>query len=261
MYQKFTVSSLKVQEASNTIVVGFTFDVDEDTVSDRSIYVTEAKAGVQPLMQVEKTVDGSTITLHYVHLKVNTPYEIHVTKDIHSILDNPLAIEFLKEFQLKSEVDSTISIISPVDHEEQPQLKLHFKETPGANKMVFKSYRVQAATDVNFLDLVLDDKVKVDKLDFAPFKENRQYFVRVRAEMDGNYGNWSEPVTFSQNTLDLTEAIPDSDADDVLVERPLEVIAKPETGESPSSFIIEFNGDIDPASIDISSIMVTRKDV
>ena len=272
MYQKFTVESVRVVEADHAISIGFTFDVDEDSVTDTSVYLT-IKGTLKPIIMSKVTVDGPTVTLEYESLNVNTDYEVVVTKDVRSIMDDELAIEFKKKIRLISRVDSTVSIIAPVDHEELEQPHFAYSEIPGKSGKKFDRFRVQVASDYGFLNIIYETVIENrNEFTLSTLKQAQQYFMRMRVEAnDRECGNWSNGRTFTlkgEPEPDYTETEPqknkpcESGDDDAFFEDDFEIIGYPENGVTPNgSFIIEFDGDIDTSSIDISNIVLTRKQV
>lgn len=264
MYQKFTVSQVFVDEAENNIKVTFTYDVDEDTVDDSSIYITEAETEKQRIIETNKTVEQSTVTLYYGDLELNKTYQIVAKKDIKSIMGDELDIEYTKTFILHSDVDSTITIISPSQHEEVTSLNVKLEESVGKNKKLFNRYRIQIAGDHGFLKVFSETVTEKKEIKLSVQKDSPQYFIRARAEKDDkHYGNWSDKVSFIviKDNSEKDNDNPDKDDDDYVFEDDFEVVGYPENGTTPFSFIIEFDEDIDPDSIHIEDIILTRKKV
>lgn len=272
MYQRFTVDKFVLHPASDELVLTFTLDIDEDTVNDRTIYITKAKAGMQPLLMnvgIEKfSTDGQIVTMKFHDFDVNEPYEIHVTHKVQSILGDPLEVEFVKEFVLPSEVDSSVEILSPAEFEAAESLSLKVKETEGKHKKLWNTFQVQVSDDVNFLNLILDTEI-VDKAEavFEDLKPAKQYFLHVRAASGKEHGNWSEPRTF---TISEKKSTPENQG----AEKPLkiddeipavisymELVASPENGKTPQSFLFEFDADLDEEAIKKSDIIVTVREV
>ena len=72
---------------------------------------------------------------------------------------------------------------------------------------------------------------------------------------ENDYGNWSEPVTFT-----FTNPIQkDEEDDDIIFVKDLELISKACDGTTPKSFILEFDQELDPDSIDIDDIILLRR--
>lgn len=271
MYQRFTAKSIKVNEAENLIILTFAYDIDEDTVNDSSITVSETSGTKQPLVFDKVKVDGPVVALHYQEILVNTEYTVTVTKDILSIMGDPLDYQFQKTFMVTMDVDSTVEILSPADFEFVDQLTVDLKEIPGpTNKKLENRFRIQIASDYGFLN-PLHETILTGKetITFARLKDTTQYFLRARVERDETaYGNWSKPVTFSIGSnpdKDPDKVQDDSgitkDDSEVIFEDSLEIVGYPENGVTPKSFLFEFDKDLDPSSIDINNIILTRKKV
>jgi len=272
LYQKFTVESVRVFEADHLIKIGFTFDVDEDSVTETSVYLTLKNGDINPITMSKVTVDGPTVTLEYESLQVNTDYEIVVTKDVRSIMEDELAIEFKKRIRLNSRVDSIVNIIAPIDYEELEKPHFLFSEEKGKSGKAFNRFRIQVAPDYGFLNVIYDTVIESrNEITLSGLKANPQYFVRMRVEANDNeYGNWTKGRTFTlkgEPEPDYTVPTTNNpkkpeDCDDVVFEDDFEIIGYPENGiTTDGSFIIEFDGDIDTSSIDIANIVLTRKQV
>lgn len=272
MYQRFTVDKLLLHANRNEILLTFTLDIDDETVNTSTVYITESKAGVQPIAAsvsgVSYSVDGRTIKIKYKELEVNKPYEIHVTNGVESILGEKLEVEFVKEFELPSGIDSMVEILSPADYENVDTLEIRLKETAGPTKKLFNSFNIQVASDVNFLDVILDtDLDGKTEASFADLKQEKQYFLRVRPRDGKEFGNWSAPVTFTREKKSATQnGVTDknqTEDDDWVPEvvSDMELVAAPENGVTPESFIFEFDAELDPDAIKKTDIIVTVRKV
>lgn len=262
MYQKFAVSEVRPDESNNCVHVVFTLDVDDETVNDCSIFLTDnAHTQDAELVKSKLSVDGKVVTLDVGEFKVNTVYELHVTKEISSVVGNVIDHGYKKSFVIKSPVDSTVEITSPVDYEEVESFNLKVKELPGESGRLTSSYRVQVATDVTFLDIELEQVFR-DKKEIAfELAPRHQYFLRVRAENDeGDVGNWSEHRTFTKLGAEKKQSSDNVSDDDIVFEDTLQIVGYPENGVTPkTSFLLEFDDEIDPATIDVAKIMILRK--
>lgn len=275
MYQRFTVDKFLLHQASDEIVLSFTQDIDEDSVDNRSIYVLRDASGAHrtltnvPIDGYE--TDGQLVTLKYHGLDFNTTYEIHATSKVLSILGDPLEVEFVKQFVLRSDVDSTVTILSPADYESVAPLSLKVKEEAGASGKLFNSFQVQIASDVNFLDIVLETEMTdTSSADFDALKDEHQYFMRVRATDGKDCGNWSAPVTFTvaKKATPSSEGadkppVPPAPADDFFggVISDMELVGSPENGKTPNSFLFEFDCDLDEETLSRSDIILTMREV
>ena len=275
MYQRFTVDKFLLHANREEIILTFTLDVDDETINTSTVYITESKEGMQPILlpssSVSYTVDGRAVKIKYTDLKVNSPYEIHVTSGVESILGENLEVEFVKEFELPSGIDSTVEIIAPADYENIDALELRLKETAGPTKKLFNAFNVQVASDVNFLDVILDTNVDgKTEATFSELKQESQYFLRVRPYEGTAFGNWSAPITFTRIKKSTTQnggaddnTQDNTDDDDWMPEviEDMELLTKPENGVTPQSFLFEFDSDLDEENIQASDIIVTMRKV
>ena len=259
MYQKFTADELIIDQQNNCVVLTFTYDLDPDTINEKTIYITEAKQKILPMIEMDRIVDGQEVKLIFKEdAKVNTEYEIHATEGIRSIVGDSIAFEYERTFIIKSIVDSAVEILSPVNYEEPRNfIDIKLEEKKGHSKKLFNSYRVQISSDFNFIDILWENMILKQEFSVKEIDEAQQYFMRARSEKDEFHGNWSHPVTF---TYQGTQRIKEDDFEPVL-EQPFEIIGYPENGTTPSSFIFEFPDEIDPDSFDMKDILVLRKPV
>ena len=257
MYQKFVANNLSINNIKRSITVNFSFDVDEDTINNKSLYVT--KANDKKLIRCAYKVDGDTVTLIFdTDFEVNEIYTLYATYRILSVTGEKLATETIRNFSIESNIDSICSITSPADHEDIKNLKFTWQETPGKSGVLANSFYLEIAPDVHFFRPILQTSIHDQNFFEAKQLESaRQYFVRVRSQNDSSdYGNWSEPVTFTWTApVDSNE-----EDDDIINVKPLEIISRPDEGITPkSSFIFEFDKEIDSASLE-DSIKLFRKD-
>ena len=259
MYQKFTPDELIVDQANNCVTLTFTYDVDEETVNDKTIYITEAKQKIQPMIEMDRYVDGSEVKLVFKDsMLVNVEYELHATKDILSIVGDVPAFEYERTFIVKSKVDSNVKIISPVDYEEQKEsIFVKLEEIEGPSKKKFNQFYIEIAADFNFIDILWKANIQDTEVFIKEIDPAKQYYIRARSDTEEEHGNWSKPVTF---TYQYTGKIKHDDFEPIL-EKEFKIIGYPENGVTPKSFILEFPDEIDPDSFDIKDILVLRKKV
>lgn len=266
MYRSFSIDDLRVKEADNCIQMSFTQDLDEDTVDGSSVYITEVGKKNQPIIETRREVDGNTVKLYPSNLKVNTDYEVIVKNAIHSIVDKKLHNEYRKVIRIESIVDSTVKILSPTEYEYvTDSVAIELEEIAGPSKTLQNNYEIEIASDVTFFDIIQTMSLtKKQSVTVALHRKASQYFIRARAvASDGSFGNWSDKVTFSPGSekKHTSSNSTEDDNDAPILEEDLEIIAGPENGETPQSFIFEFNDELDPASVDMKNLILTRKKV
>lgn len=273
MYQNFTVTSLKVDETNHCVVAVFSYDIDKESINKTSVYITESSAEEQPVLDTTYSVDGQVVKIMYPDFKVNIQYTFYATKSVKSITDENLEIEYVRNFSIRSSVDSIALVISPIEYEEiTDTLSIKLQEEPGKSGKTYGSFRVQIASDVLFQDLIYDSTS--DKSDFVlnkdSIKKSGQYYLRARIERSMfAHGNWSKTSTFTANyqsiqkkeDSDLETSSQESDNEDPIFVNDLNLVAYPENGTTPKSFIFEFDADIDPKSFNQNNVMIIKRRV
>jgi hypothetical protein len=257
MYQKFVTTQLHIDKVNRAVSVDFTFDVDEDTIDNRSLFVT--KENDMNLIKCKYHVDGSVVTILFdKDFDVNQTYTLYATRKILSVTGEKLNLETVRSFCIESNVDSECRITNPANHEDIKTLEFGWEEIKGKSQKLVNSFFIEIAPDAHFFRPLLQTEVvgrktfKIHKLE-----QCRQYWVRVRSQLNTeDYSNWSEPVTFTY-TAPKEEIEED---DDIIYIKPLEILSRPTEGTTPKhSFIFEFDKDIDPVSLE-DNIKLFRKD-
>lgn len=257
MYQKFVTTQLHIDKVNRAVSIDFTYDVDEDTVDNRSIFVTKEKD--MNLIPCKYHVDGSVVSLIFdKDFDVNQTYTLYATRKILSVTGTKLALETCRNFSIESTVDSDCKITNPANHEDLKILRFEWQEIAGKSEKLTNAFYIEIAPDAHFFRTLLQSEItgqnffEVNKLE-----QCRQYWVRVRAQANADdYGNWSEPVTFTY-TAPKEEIEND---EDIIYISPLEILSRPDEGMTPQhSFLFEFDKDLDPASLE-DSIKLFRKD-
>lgn len=271
MYQKFTVTELRIDEANHCVIATFSHDLEEKSINKTSVYITESSSEEQPILNTTYAVEGQVVKIFYPDFKVNTQYTFYANNRVKSVTDMSLEIEYIRAFTIRSSVDSSIAIISPADYEEITEsVPVKLQESPGKSGKTVGKFRLQIATDVIFQDLVYDSVLEKSELSInkGTLKQNGQYYLRARAERTVVvHGNWSDIVTFTINyqSEQRKEDPEESEKpDSTSQEEPtfiddLELVAYPENGVTPSSFIFEFNSDLDPNIFKPENVMIIKR--
>ena len=267
MYQKFTVDTVTIHESKNTIEVKFTHELDPDSISATSLYITNHNDN--NIIPIKYTIDDDIVLLNYGNnIKHNVQYDIVATKEIKSAMDEELDIEFIKSFTITNTADSTVNILSAANHEQLETMTIKFEEVFGASKKNVNRYRHQIGDHdflAPFIDTIIDNKTEIT---IGSVKPAKQYYARIRAEKSNtDFGIWSNKVTFTlsnglnEKDNDNTTADNKNNDNKPIIENDFIIAGYPENGTTPESFLIEFDDEIDPASIDMSNILLTRKKV
>nr|DAK26692.1 MAG TPA: hypothetical protein [Caudoviricetes sp.] len=201
MEHRFQLITIKSSLKDKLIHLHFSLDLDEETVTDNVYLMQERPRKIVPC---EVVVDGKSIDVKLTDWPIpNIKYSLvlepgrilSITEDkLENIL--PIHVEF------KSEVTSEIEIISPIN----------FEEITGDVKVVWKEvgihptqkYYIEVSTENTFYNLI--SNAVIDKT-IHPNAENKytaelpsiktpgQYYIRVRAENEHEYGRWSKVVS------------------------------------------------------------------
>ena len=260
MYQKFTVTTVDIDKIQKLLHINFSFDVDEDTITNQSVYVTDEKGDV---INTKLSVEGTKLILSFTgNIKLNTPYFLVITKDVLSALGTNIYHAVKHEFQFKTECRSLVKILSPAEFEEMKDtIHLEWKESAQKRADLCNHFRIQIS-DTHLFENILAESEVHDKtsVDIIDIKESKQYYVRIRAEKNqDDFGMWSAPVTFTLTRSNAAVNNPFMDEEEEpIYERPLEVLTLPEQGETPASFVFEFDGELDPKTIEENIVILQR---
>jgi biopolymer transport protein ExbD len=192
----------------------------------------------------------------------NIEYIISI-QNLTNVLGDALVSGVRRKIIFVSSITSKVQITYPAFNEVITDLKLKWQETAvDPNQPLVNSYYIEISTEANFYNIVkkteVQDRTEIDLTDVT----KKQYYVRVRAQKDGEYGSWSDVVTFVVgDSADVPGPIFD-DGDSSVNEEPIfsadmQIVSAPANGETPASFIIEFDCEVDPDSIE--DIIVLRR--
>lgn len=249
MYRKFNIEEIQTSLLEKTIYIKATLDLDKETVTKSTIEVSEKDSKRIP--QIDLDVSGQYIKVVFQEWPVpNAEYLLKIQKGIKSVVGDVLPASLRRQIVFTSEVTSLVNILYPANFEEVASPELEWEEAPGEDEELVGSYRVEIARETAFYNLVR--KTHVHGQNQVVLKElpPGQYFARVRAEKDGDYGPWSDIITFVLVESDETKKA--LDPDEPVVIEPVELVEVPRDGETPESFVLHFNCDIDPEDIEIT---------
>lgn len=250
MYQKFDLLGIKASLKDKKVYIECTLDVEESSVSNDT--VTLVARGTNRILNYDFIVNGSVIELDLKDWPVpNTEYMLVVQTGIKSITNEPLTSALKRMITFTSEITSTVIITSPSDHEEVNALSLAWAETVADKSMEpVNSYYIEVANENVFYNLVratnVYDKNEINLTDIP----DGQYYVRVRAQKGDQYGRWSETITFLYKTISVSPS-PTVPGEEPIYDEDLIVITSPVNGETPASFLFEFDEALDTEGIEI----------
>lgn len=250
MYREFNVVGVSAQLSKKVIDVEFTLAIDPASVNLDTLILTEEVTNniVDYVLSVKKNVARLTLR---DWPKTNINYILTVQPGIQSIVEDPLVKASKRKIMFKSEVTSTIQITSPSNHEEINEITVSLREL-NDNETETNEYKIEISDDTAFHNVVKSSKL-FDKTSITlNGLEEGQYFVRSRAERGDEYGAWSESIAFLYKRKAVKKPV-------VEIDNGMSIIDQPESGITPSSFIIEFDSNIDPETI--AGISLARRKI
>ena len=287
MYKQFNLSSILLRAIDKRIDLKFNFDIDESSVRGDSLVITTLDGDHIPF---KFRVKGEIIGLYLDEWPApNTIYQIVIEKEIKNISGQTLNSAIRRKLIFKSEITSKVTIKSPYNFQKfEDELLFEWEDSDQ-----FNSYYVEIAKENRFYNLVYSGDVYTNSISpVIPELKPGQYYFRCRVQKDGEYGPWSQIITFiykyvcdddypkddgpsadaempsawddlyNTNNPDVggggenSSSIPDDD-NSIEVEDELEVITAPVNGETPLEFIFEFDRELDTLS---GSVILVRRD-
>lgn len=259
MYQSLSIVAIETRYADKQIILNTSFDVDPSSVNEETIKIF-SKANNVDVDLLFNTVGKDIIITVNENIVPNTDYIIRAT-GIKNVLGETMKAGIRRKIVFKSSVREIPVIVSPSNYEEITDLKVTLKailEDKEYEVLENKSYFIQIARDVAFIDIVLESTSNEASVKLKDLRAG-QYYIRARIESYVNnekeYGKWSEVSTFI--SLAKKTEIVDEDAP-VFIEE-VKLIDKPVNGETPNSILLEFSEEIDSDFID--NIVVIRRDI
>lgn len=254
MYQKFDILGVAASLKDRKVYIECTLDVHEDSVTVDTITLTSRYSN--RIINYDLAVNGPIIELDLKDWPVpNVEYMLVVQTGIKSITDEALSAALKRKIIFPSEITSTVVVTSPSDHEEINKLKLAWTEKLAKEDMeLVNAYYIEVAKENAFYNLVTATNVyDKNEISLTDIPEG-QYYVRIRAQSGNQYGSWSDVITFLyKKTLNMPDPNP---GDDPAYDDELIVVSTPVNGVTPSSFLIEFDGNLDTENIEI---LITRR--
>lgn len=265
-YIKFCVIAVETSLKDQSIYITFNKELDSDTLTYQNIILAVNGTVSAPLASYSIILgdDLKTLKLQFTDSPtVNQPYILVLQDKISDLEGNTLDKSLFRNVIFRSSVTSDITLSSPANFEIVTVQNFSWTEK-GDNPV--NSYRLQVSSDTGFHNVIVDTIIK-DKTFVtlgSPLGAG-QYFYRVRAEVDGMFGVWSETRTFlvqQGNEYKEESAVDTTEDDEVAVEdligdikdNKITLEEAPKSGVTPTSFTFLFSEDINPSDIKISVI-------
>lgn len=201
MEHRIQVLSVKTNLKDKTIILKCSSDIDEDTVTPDSVCL--ALPSSAKMIPITLSCDRRSIIVSVIpEIQVGADYRLATTTDIEDVVGDKL--EPLKALKVvfESAVTTSVKIISPITFEaiEQGQeVNIAWQEEGKPEDFCYK-YELQIATDSGFFNIVLHNMIECEPTippSFSTILPAEQYYVRIRAVKDDDYGQWSKAVTFT----------------------------------------------------------------
>lgn len=260
MYQDLRILSVDANMQLKRVTIELNFDVDAETVNSSNIELL-SKAD-RTLVDYTTEIKGKVITLTLVRWPIpNFEYVIAIS-NLKNVMGEKLASGVRRKLVFKSSICSTVQILQPAYSEVITDLKATWEEKLADPTHAYvHAYRVEVSEDNAFYTLERHTEVTGKKeVDLQDLKDG-QYYIRVRAQKDGEMGPWSEVITFLVGEAAAKpEPIFDSeeeDEDDDVYVPDIKVLSVSEDGITGASILIEFDCEIDPDLID--DILLIRR--
>lgn len=256
MYQKFDLLGINTSMKDKKVYIECTLDVEELSVTIDTITLTERSTN--RILNYDLAVIGSIIELQLKEWPVpNVEYSLIIQTQVKSITEEPLSAALKRNIVFLSEITSTVVITSPCEHEEVNSLKLAWTEKPAdKNAELVNAYYIEVANENAFYNIVRASTVYDKKEVVLTGIPEGQYYMRVRAQNGDQCGRWSDIVTFLYKTNDASGTMPTDD--EPVYDEELVVVSAPINGETPDTFLFEFDEDLDMDGIEI---VITRRTI
>lgn len=277
MYNRFCVIGIELSGLEKSLVINFNKDVDSSSVGLDTIKLSSIDGEA---LHFEWIVKDSKVILHLnTYPDASSEYLLSIDASLSDISGMQLDAVFRKKITFPEEITSIVTIKSPYNFEKVQELSFELTDSESLG-----AYYGEIASDNRFYNLVFDGEIFTGK--FAPVipeMKPGQYYARFRCQNSSGYGKWSRVISFIyKNVCDDDEPKPDGPSADgkmpgawdnlygfeitesghipsqsVEVEDELIVLTAPESGQTPLSFVFEFDRALKPTSGEV--IIIKRE--
>jgi hypothetical protein len=262
MYQDFSITTIAPSLQDKQVYVNFSMDVDPVTVNDANIEIYDR--ATRNTVKCGYSVNGKEVQVTLDSWPIPNIEYIIVIQNIKDVLGDDLSSGARRIIMFNSVITSGLKITYPAYDEVITNLLVKWEEVlqePSATPV--GSYHIQISSENSFYNIIKDTTVVGSlQIDISDIVDG-QYYVRGRVEKDGQYGAWSEVITF---IIGNEPAIPAPIVDptppagsDPIFDGGIQILKTPEQGATPTSFVIEFDHSIDPSSL--TNITIVRRSI
>lgn len=288
MEHRIQVLSVRTSLKNRTITLSCSSDIDEDTVSAETVYLSHYASGSIVPLTYECNRRKIILTMDKPPV-INDVYVLVVTNGVQSIVGEPMEPVKEQKVVFESSIVTDVTITKP-DNFSIVGNSIDFAWTEnGPEEKKCHIYQLQIGLEKSFYNIVADttfDRTAADAQLTASISldEANQYFARMRVIKGAEYGTWSQVITFTipgekpepvpnpqpeekprpsvPQIIDLTKKDEPAKADPVAEEPKTAVKLLTDEkvlidDETPTVFEIEFSA---PVNIDGASIIVKRRD-
>lgn len=273
MYQNFNIIKVETDSIQRQVIIHFNLDIDPDTVTKRTLKLIDNETDA--ILPYKLKVRRDTVTLSLLDDPVpNREHLLLCDKSIKSITNQSLYSSKINYIVFASDIVDSVSIVSPAEQAVITACKISWKENPPLyDENTIHRYHIQIAKENLFYNVLQDSIVENQtEIEFPAFEQDGQYYVRIRIESETEYGPWSDIISFvyQSNPFGNTPEEGESESDEdkpatgtdltPIFYSKLNTILQPENGETPISFVFQFDADIDEAALTSDMISIVRKD-
>ena len=204
MYKEFALVDLEVNPTEKTVKFFFTSNVDPDSINTKTLNMVHGES--QEIYRLKYTVSKKVVIVRVLDdIVPNEEYRFNINKLIKDIAGIPLQSSLIRNVFFNTKIYSNTKILSPANHElVTGPITIEWQEIlKDKRRKPILQYRLQISTDIVFNKIVVDTTISNKQtLTIPSFEKPLQYFARIRVESDGEFGKWSETVTFTYDTSD-----------------------------------------------------------
>lgn len=266
MFNKFCVTGLDSSALEKSLVISFNKDIDEKSVGLDTIKLSSIDGEALHFEWIVR--ENQIILCLNLWPDAQNQYLLSVDTALCDIAGTHLDSIFRKKITFPEEITSLVSIKSPYNFEKVDYLGFEISDTENIG-----SYYAEIASDNRFYNLVYSGEINTGIFEpVIPDMKPGQYYARFRCQKGSAYGKWSKTVSFIYKYIcDDDTQKPDGPCADaempgawdnlfgseytesgqmpaqpIEVEDELTILTAPESGETPSSFVFEFDRELDP---------------